>query len=84
MIARSNYLIFRVKIPSNAKMIEAAELALENALAIAKEGTELGKIGSAIEKTIKAKGFNPIQNLSGHGLARFEQRRDFVSRSRHI
>jgi len=58
---------------SHAKMIEAAELALENALAIAKEGTEIGKIGAEIEKTIKGKGFNPIQNLTGHGLARFEQ-----------
>jgi len=58
---------------SQAKMIEAAELALENALAISKEGTELGKIGQEIEKTIKDAGFRPVQNLSGHGLARFEQ-----------
>lgn len=58
---------------SQAKMIEAAEKALENALAMAKEGTEIGKIGQEIEKTIKEKGFNPIQNLTGHGLAQFEQ-----------
>ncbi len=58
---------------SQAKMLEAAELALENALAIAKEGIEIGKIGQEIEKTIKAKGFKPIQNLTGHGLAEFEQ-----------
>ena len=50
-----------------------AEKALENALAMAKEGTEIGKIGQEIEKTIKEKGFNPIQNLTGHGLAQFEQ-----------
>lgn len=58
---------------SQAKLIEAAELALENALAMAKEGTGIGKIGTEIEKTIKAKGFNPIKNLTGHGLAKFEQ-----------
>ncbi|MCX6799174.1 MAG: type II methionyl aminopeptidase [Candidatus Diapherotrites archaeon] len=57
----------------HAKMIEAAEEALSNALALAKEGASVGKIGAEIEKTIKAKGFNPIQNLSGHGLKRWEQ-----------
>jgi methionyl aminopeptidase len=58
---------------SYAKMIEAAEQALENALAIAKEGTALGKIGALIEETITKKGFKPVQNLSGHGLKHFEQ-----------
>lgn len=58
---------------SAAKMIEAAEQALENALAIAKEKTDIGKIGEEVEKTIKGKGFNPIKNLSGHGLDEFEQ-----------
>jgi methionyl aminopeptidase len=58
---------------SQAKMVEAAELALENALAVAKEGIGIGKIGEEIEKTIKGKGFKPIQNLTGHGLAEFEQ-----------
>ena len=57
----------------HAKMIEAAEEALANALAMAKPGATLGAIGSEIEKTIKAKGFNPVQNLTGHGLQRFEQ-----------
>ena len=57
----------------HAKMIEAAELALEEALKIAMDKAELGKIGETIEKTIKGKGFNPIKNLSGHGLAQYEQ-----------
>ncbi len=59
--------------PSNewAKLIEASELALENALSIAKPGAEIGKIGAEIEKAIKSKGFNPIQNLTGHGLQRY-------------
>ncbi len=60
--------------PSNdwAGLIEASELALENALSMAKPGVEIGKIGAEIEKTIKSKGFNPIQNLTGHGLAQYE------------
>ena len=58
---------------SFSKLIEATELALENALSIAKEETELGKIGAEIEKAIEGKGFEPIHNLTGHGLAQFEQ-----------
>ncbi len=57
---------------SHAKMIETAELALEEGLKIAVDKAELGKIGTAIEKAIKGKGFNSIQNLSGHGLGQFE------------
>jgi methionyl aminopeptidase len=56
-----------------AKLIEAAELALENALSIAKEGVEIGRIGAEIERTVKERGFNPVQNLSGHGLAQYNQ-----------
>lgn len=55
----------------NGKMIEAAEKALGNALAIVKEGVMLQDIGEEIEKTIKGYGFNPIQNLSGHALERW-------------
>jgi len=56
-----------------AKLVEASEQALENALAIAKPGLEIGKIGTEIEKTIKAAGFKPVQNLSGHGLGEYDQ-----------
>ncbi len=61
--------------PSNdwTKLIEASELALENALSMAKPDVEIGKIGAEIEKTIKSKGFNPVQNLSGHGLSQYSQ-----------
>ncbi len=54
-----------------AKMIEASEKALENALAVVKIGVPIGKIGEEIEKTIKSYGFNPINNLSGHGLEQY-------------
>jgi len=58
---------------SFAKMIEAAEEALEQGLAVASAGVEIGKIGEEIEKAIKAKGFNPVKNLTGHGLGQYEQ-----------
>ena len=48
---------------SQAKMIEAAELALEEGLKVVAEKTELGKIGKTLEKEIKGKGFNQIKNL---------------------
>ncbi len=57
---------------SHAKMIETAELALKEGLKVVADKAELGKIGEVIEKTIKEKGFNPIQNLSGHGLEEYE------------
>ncbi|MDO8647504.1 MAG: M24 family metallopeptidase, partial [Candidatus Diapherotrites archaeon] len=56
----------------NQKLVEASEKALENALTLVKPGLEIGKIGEEIEKTIKSFGFNPVYNLSGHGLAKYE------------
>ncbi len=58
---------------SHAKMIEAAEHALEEGLKVSADKVEIGKISETIEKAIKAKGFNPIKNLTGHGLAQYEQ-----------
>ncbi len=56
----------------HAKQIEANELALENALKIIGFGKSPSLIGKEIEDTLKAKGFEPIYNLGGHGLERFE------------
>ena len=52
------------------KLIESAELALENALNKLKQNPNLtlNEIGKTIEETIKSKGFSPIVNLSGHSL----------------
>ncbi|MDD3159836.1 MAG: type II methionyl aminopeptidase [Candidatus ainarchaeum sp.] len=54
-----------------AKMIEANELALENAISKAEFGKPIDNSCSEIENTLKEKGFNPIYNLGGHGLAKF-------------
>lgn len=53
------------------KMVEASEKALENAVAIVKVGAELREIGKAVQETVKGYGFNVVQNLSGHGLGKF-------------
>lgn len=56
----------------NGKLIEAAEKALEAAIAAAKPGAKLSDLGAAVEATIKSHGFHPIENLSGHLLGQYE------------
>ncbi len=53
------------------KLIEASELALENAIKKIRKDTTLSEIGSVIHKTITEKGFSPIRNLSGHELGNY-------------
>jgi methionyl aminopeptidase len=53
------------------KLVEASKAALEAATKILKVGVTLGEIGKAIEDTIVEHGFQPIRNLSGHGIAMY-------------
>ncbi len=53
-------------------LIGAASDALDAAIASIGDGVPVGDVGTAIEKAIRASGFEPIMNLSGHGLARWE------------
>lgn len=55
-----------------ADLVIAAQKALEEALKIVNAGTELGKIGKAINDAIESYGFKPVRNLSGHGLGLFD------------
>jgi methionyl aminopeptidase len=50
----------------------AVQEALDRALKVIQVGTKLSEIGSLIERTIKERGFKPISNLTGHGLARYQ------------
>lgn len=52
-------------------MIDAVKEALELAIELVCPKAELGLIGGAIEQTIKAYGFKPIFNLTGHGLKQY-------------
>ncbi|MCA9827193.1 MAG: type II methionyl aminopeptidase [Nitrosopumilus sp.] len=52
-------------------IVQAAEEALANAMAMAKAGVKASDIGRTIESTIKKRGFKPIANLSGHSLDQY-------------
>ena len=66
---------FSVSIGKNAEneaLIEAANSALDAAIATVKPGVEIRKIGATIESTAKQAGFQVIRNLSGHGIKQFD------------
>lgn len=56
----------------HSDLVAASHAALEAVIPHLKPGVALGEIGSIIEQTIVARGFQPVRNLSGHGLARYE------------
>jgi methionyl aminopeptidase len=57
--------------PEFEMLVDAAEEALKNAMAMVKVGTKASDIGRTIEKTVKQYGFLPIANLSGHSLEQY-------------
>ncbi len=57
---------------TNKELIRSTEEALKNAEEILSSSTTLGKVGEAIEKTIRSYGFNVIANLSGHSMEQYD------------
>lgn len=55
----------------DSALVAASQTALENAIQLMGPGASLTEIGGRIEDTIKAFGFNPVYNLTGHGVARY-------------
>ncbi len=55
----------------NKKLIDCAELCLKNALEVAKFNVELKNIGEQIEKTAQSYNLQPIINLSGHSITKY-------------
>jgi methionyl aminopeptidase len=55
----------------NHPLIEVAEDTLKKVLQLIKPGTRVFEISEKVEELITSKGFNPVRNLSGHGLERF-------------
>lgn len=55
----------------DSALVAASRMALENAISVMGPGASITEIGRQIEMTIKAFGFNPIYNLTGHGVARY-------------
>ena len=56
----------------NEKLIEASKKALEEAIKLCTPGSLLSDVSSKIEETIRGFGFNPIANLTGHGLEKYD------------
>jgi methionyl aminopeptidase len=54
-----------------ARLIEASEACLREAIDIIGPNVDLGTVGAAVELTAKDFGFKPIQNLTGHSLETF-------------
>lgn len=54
------------------KLIQASADALKAAIATAGAGVKVGDIGAAIERTITAAGYEPVRNLTGHGVNRWK------------
>ncbi|MBI4879819.1 MAG: type II methionyl aminopeptidase [Planctomycetes bacterium] len=55
----------------HAGLLAAAREALDAAVAAAGPGVEVVEIGRAVERAIQARGYQPIRNLTGHGVARW-------------
>lgn len=62
-----------IDLGNNKQLVEASEKALEEAIKKVKVGVKINEIGKVIESTIKSYGFNPIKNLSGHQIERYEE-----------
>jgi methionyl aminopeptidase len=52
-------------------LVDASRNALNNAISLVRPGTTISKIGKTIEETITRAGFQPVRNLSGHGVAQY-------------
>jgi methionyl aminopeptidase len=57
----------------NPDLVDASAEALEVAVETIGPGVETGEVGAAIEEVIDGYGYNPVVNLTGHGLGHWEQ-----------
>jgi methionyl aminopeptidase len=62
-----------VDLSGNPDLAEAPAEALEAALDVIEAGVTTGEVGAAIEEVIDGYGYNPVVNLTGHGLGHYEQ-----------
>ena len=52
----------------NSRLVSATEEALNNAIAVVRDGVRVGDISSVIGSTIQKRGFHVLQSLGGHGV----------------
>jgi methionyl aminopeptidase len=55
------------------ELTAASAEALDAALEVVEAGVSVGEVGAAIEDVIEGYGFNPVVNLTGHGLGHWQQ-----------
>jgi methionyl aminopeptidase len=62
-----------VDLSGNPDLKDASADALDAALDVVEAGVQTGDIGAAVEEVIEGYGYNPVVNLTGHGLGHWEQ-----------
>jgi methionyl aminopeptidase len=62
-----------VDLSGNDELVEASAEALNAAIEMIEPGIDTGVLGDVIGRTIDGYGFNPVVNLTGHGLDHWEQ-----------
>jgi methionyl aminopeptidase len=62
-----------VDLSGTSDLAAAPAEALEAALDVVEAGVETGEIGAEIEAVVDGYGYNPVVNLTGHGLGHWEQ-----------
>ena len=62
-----------VDLKGRSELVEASREALEAALDLVEAGVSTAELGAAIQDTIEGYGFNPVTNLTGHGLGEYQQ-----------
>jgi methionyl aminopeptidase len=65
-----------VDLSGHPGLAEAPAEALEAALEVVGPGVHTGEIGAEIEDVVQGYGYNPVVNLTGHGLGHWEQHVD--------
>ncbi|GGL27083.1 type II methionyl aminopeptidase [Halarchaeum grantii] len=65
-----------VDLSGNPELKEAAEEALDAGLDVVEAGAHTGEIGAEVADVIEAYGYQPIVNLSGHGLEQWDAHTD--------
>lgn len=65
-----------VDLGGHEDLVKASRAALDRAIALVRPGVTTGEIGAAIQAEIEGRGFLPVANLTGHGLAPYSVHTD--------
>jgi methionyl aminopeptidase len=61
-----------IDLGNNKDLLQASKEALNAAISCVRPGALVGELGYAIQDAITSRGFNPIVNLTGHGLGQYQ------------